>query len=237
MEKRFIQYGNSRIDYELSYAAREKLLVTVHADMRVTVEAPLDSPLDLIEEKVRKRAAWILKQQQELARYSYEIPPREYVSGESHRYLGRQYQLKVQTTEGKEFVKLSRGRILMETKKPDDIEHKAKLLEDWYREKAKRIFAEQISQWFPRFERYDIEYPEFTVRKMRTRWGSCSATGRLTLNLKLIQYPKNLIDYIVVHELAHLVVHNHSTGFYQAMARVMPDWERRRDALMESDIF
>lgn len=125
----------------------------------------------------------------------------------------------------------------METKKPDDIEHKAKLLEDWYRKKARVVFAERIGVWFPRFERYDIEYPEFTVRKMQTRWGSCSSTGRLTLNLKLIQYPKNLIDYIVVHELTHLVNHNHSTKFYQTLSRVMPDWEKRRDVLIESDVF
>lgn len=237
METHFIQYGNTRINYELSYAERAKLAITVHADLRVAVEAPTDSPIELIEEKVRKRAGWILKQQRELARYSYEIPPHEYVSGESYRYLGRQYQLKVLSTEEKESVKLSRGRLLMETQQPGDIEHKAQLLEDWFREQAKRVFAERIGAWFPRFERYDIEYPELTVRKMKTHWGSCSATGRLTLNLKLIQFPKSLIDYIVVHELTHLVEHNHSGAFYQVLTRVMPDWEMRRDALTESDMF
>jgi len=106
-----LAYGTTTIEYKLLYSQRKTLIIHVRPDLSVTVEAPEGSDLTLVEEKVRKRAAWILKQQRELALYSFEQPPRQYVSGETHRYLGRQYRLKVmQSATSRESVRMSRGQ-------------------------------------------------------------------------------------------------------------------------------
>jgi predicted metal-dependent hydrolase len=226
-----LDYGTTVIEYTLTYTDRKTLAIHVHPDGTVTVEAPQGSPVEQIEEKVRKRAKWIVKQQRSFQQV-VTAPPRAYVSGETHRYLGRQYRLKViQSATRKEIVKLLRGRLQVYTVAPQDSVRVKGLLEDWYRRQARRVYAERMQEWLPRFERYDIDTPEIAIRRMKSRWGSCTATGKITLNLKLIQLPKYLIDYVIVHELCHLVEHHHGPAFYRLLSRIMPDWEYRRDKL------
>lgn len=227
-----LEYGTTSIKYELIFTPRKTLAIHVHPDLRVTVEAPEDSTFALVEQKVRKRAAWILKQQRDFARYSFELPLRQYVSGETHRYLGRQYRLKVvQSATNREIVKMSRGRIFVYVRDLGNRERVKKLLKDWYRKQAKRVFAERLAECYPRVERFGVGYPEFTVRRMKSRWGSCTPSGKITLNLKLIQMPKGCIDYVIVHELCHLIEHNHGPAFYALLDRVMPNWRERRRKL------
>lgn len=226
-----LKYGKTAIDYQLFYKERETLAIHVHPNTQVTVEAPLGSNFDQIAQKVRKRAAWIVKQQRNFERYSFELPPRQYVSGETHRYLGRQYQLKVLSTTEKGTVRIDRGRITVYVADTKDQENVEKLLTKWYREQAKSVFKEQLEQWLPRFERFGISDYRIIIRRMRSRWGSCTKKGKVTLNLKLIHVPKQFIDYVIVHELCHLIEHNHSQAFYKLMTRIMPDWEERREKL------
>ncbi len=232
-QKKIFQYGKTTIHYELDYAERNQLAINVHPDTSVSVEAPLGSDFAEIEKRIHKRAAWILRQQRNFRRYSFEIPPRQYVSGESHRYLGRQYRLQVIVDDiPLEFVRMDRGimTLFSNSKSPENVE---KILHDFYRERARKIFEEQVAKWYPRFEKYDIQYPKVVIRKMKSRWGSCTANGKITLNLKLIHVPKKLINYVIVHELSHLVEHNHAPAFYALMSKVMPDWETRREKLNE----
>ena len=228
---RVLQYGKTAINYQLSYTDREKLAIHVHPDTSISVEAPLGSEFSEVEKRVHKRAAWILKQQRNFRRYSFEIPKRQYVSGESHRYLGRQYRLNVIADDVEiEVIRMDRGIITMFLKSKSP-EHVKKALDNWMRERARVIFAERVAEWHPRFERYDILYPQVVVRSMKSRWGSCTQAGKITLNLKLIQVPKRLIDYIIVHELSHLVEHSHAPAFYALMSCIMPDWEERKEKL------
>ncbi|NLF75677.1 MAG: M48 family metallopeptidase [Chloroflexi bacterium] len=225
-------YGTTRIDYELTYSARKSLAIHVHPDQRVTVEAPEGSDFAQIEQRLRKRAAWIVKQQRQFASTVYDQPPHEYVSGETHRYLGRQYRLKVlQSATNKEGCWMSRGRILVYVRDVSDTARVKALLENWYRKQARRVFQERLDVWFPKLERYGIAYPEVVIRRMKSRWGSCTGAGKITLNLKLIQMPKECIDYIIVHELCHLKEHHHGKAFYALLDRVMPDWRERRHKL------
>ena len=228
-----LQYGTTTIDYELRFTAtRKTLAVHVHPDTRVSVEAPEGSDPALIEQKVRKRAPWILRQQRDFARYAVDLPPREYVSGETHHYLGRQYRLKVvQSATSREIVKMSRGRIFVYVRDTTDRQQVKVLLEAWYRKQARRVFQARLDAVYPRLERYGIERPEVVIRRMKSRWGSCTAAGKITLNLKLIQMPRDGIDYVIVHELCHLKEHNHSVAFYALMDRVLPDWREWRDKL------
>jgi len=226
-----LQYGNTTIQYSLAYRERETLAIHVHPDTSVEVEAPHGSEMVEIEKRVRKKANWILKQQRDFQRYSMEFPPRKYVSGETHRYLGRQYRLRVIEDDIPiEVVRMDRGMLTMYVNSKAQ-EHVKQVLEDWLRERARTIYAERVNEWYPRFERYGIQRPQVVVRKMKSRWGSCTAKGKITLNFKLIQVPKQLIDYVIVHEMCHLIEHSHAPAFYALMGKMMPDWEKRREKL------
>jgi predicted metal-dependent hydrolase len=226
-----IQYGETTIAYELRYAPRRSLAISVAPDLQVSVIAPPDADLAVIAAKVRSRAAWIVRQQRELAQYLPRTPPRQYRSGETHRYLGRQYRLKV--VEGApESVRLTRGWLHMQVANKEHTERVKALLGGWYQTQAQRVFPERLAAMLPRFQPLGISAPPaLTIKPLRARWGSCSGAGTITLNLWLIQVPKHQIDYVIVHELCHLIEHNHSKRFYLLLDRVMPDWRERRAQL------
>lgn len=230
-----VQYGTTTIQYDLHFAARKTLGIDVHPDLSVTVTAPQDSSPADVAVRVKKRGAWILRQQREFALYLPLVPPRKYVSGETHRYLGKQYRLKV-VTDLEERVKLANGRLFVHTPDPQKRERVQALLTEWYRGHAQRVFAERLVICFPRVAKYGVTYPELEIRQMEKRWGSCTAEGKILLNLRLIQAPKELIDYVVTHELCHLLEHHHGAAFYALLDRVMLDWRARRQRLNELDV-
>ena len=234
---RRLQFGTSTIDFELTYSERKTLGIHVYPDCSVVVDAPMDSDEATIEQKVLKRGAWILRQQRNFQQYPEASPlPRRYVSGEAYRYLGRQYRLKV-VENHVERVRLSRGYLTVSVKDQGDRVRISHLIDDWYIGHARRIFSERLGVSFRRVEKMGIPYPQLAIRDMKARWGSCSVKGRLTLNLKLIAVPKELIDYVIIHELCHLKELNHSPTFYALLDRVLPDWQERRLKLNKFEIF
>jgi len=129
-------------------------------------------------------------------------------------------------------VKLTRGRFNIFTPDPSKSAVVQQQLDAWYKAKAHQVFTEQLQQCLKRVAVIGIETtPPLHIRTMQKRWGSCSTNGGITLNLKLIQARKALIDYVIVHELCHLQEHNHSRAYYQLLDRVMPDWQVRRAEL------
>lgn len=229
-----INYGTTTIEYDLRFADRKTPGIDVYPDLRVIVTAPYDSSLEAVAARVKKRASWILRQKQEFELYLPHVPPRQYVSGETHRYLGKQYRLKI-VPDGAEQVKLARGRLFVYTANPQP-DHVRQLLAAWYRRHARRVFQERLEACFPRVARFGLDFPVLEIRRMEKRWGSCTAKGKILLNLKLIQAPKPLIDYVVMHELCHLKEHHHGPGFYTLLDRVMPDWRARRQKLNELEV-
>ena len=226
-----LQFGDALISYDVTYAARKTLAIHVHPDLRVTVVAPMNTTETAVSAKVRKRAAWILRQQRELELYLPHIPPRQYVSGETHRYLGRQYRLKVNEWAASS-VKLTRGFLTAVLPNKTDTVQVKVLVDGWYRTQAKRVLPERLAVMLPRFARVGLQKePQLSIRMMKSRWGSCTDAGVITLNLKLMQVPKPYIDYVIVHELCHLVEHNHGRRFYRLLDRMMPDWRTQRERL------
>lgn len=222
-----IKFGSKEIVFELKYQERKSLGITVHADRKVTVKAPAEAPLEKVLEKVRKRAPWILKQQSYFLSFEPLSPPRKYISGESHLYLGRQYRLKVYESP-KEEVKLKRGFLEVYT---TDRSKAKKLVQEWYREHAEVKFREIAGKWTERFKKYDVAPSVLAVKWMDKRWGSCTPKGKIILNIELMKAPKGCIEYVVVHELCHLVHHNHSTAFFELQTREMPDWRKWKERL------
>jgi len=225
-----IQYGRKQIEFQLSYSARKTLSIVVHPDLSVVVTAPKDAADDAVEEKMHKRAAWIVQQQRFFENYLPTIPPRTYVSGESHRYLGRQCRLRVH--EGSEdVVKLARGQINVYLSDLSKKQRIKTLVVSWLHQRAVVVFQELFDNTVAKAERHGITAMNFEIRRMKNRWGSCTKEGHILLNPDLIIAPKQCIEYVIVHELCHLQEHNHGPRFYRLLQTLLPDWEQQRERL------
>jgi predicted metal-dependent hydrolase len=225
-----IHYGRRRIEFQLSYSARKTLAIDVHPDLSVMVTAPKDADDSAVEQKIHKRAGWIVQQQRFFENYLPPIPPRQYVSGESHRYLGRQYRLRVHEGD-KDAVRMSRGQINVYLADPSKKPRIKTLVVGWFRQRAEAVFRELFDAMVSKAERHGITADDFEIRRMKNRWGSCTSEGRILLNPDLIIAPKQCIEYVIVHELCHLQEHNHGPAFYRLLQALMPDWEQRRERL------
>jgi predicted metal-dependent hydrolase len=222
-----MKFGSKEIVFELQHQERKSLGITVHPDRRVTVRAPLDAPMQQVLDLVRKRAPWILKQQSYFLSFEPLTPPRKFVSGETHLYMGRQYRLKIYDAPEDE-VKLKRGFLEVYT---NDRSKVKKLTLDWYRERAEAKFPEIAEKWIARFKKYGVEPSALVIKWMEKRWGSCTPKGKIILNIELMKAPKGCIEYVIVHELCHLVHHNHSAAFLELQTKEMGDWRRWKERL------
>lgn len=226
-----VGFGDQVIAFALARRARKTLSISVTPECRVEVTAPADAPLEHIYEKVRKRAPWIFNQLRFFAQFQPRTPERRYVAGETHLYLGRQYRLKV-ALHIQEEVKLHRGFIFVQSHKPRDSAHTQELVERWYRTQAQVKFRERLDLCRQRFPRPDEYKPSgLIVRQLAQRWGSMTKGGKLILNRSLIRASVDAIDYVITHELCHMLHHHHGPTFYQLLDGVMPDWKRRKTKL------
>jgi predicted metal-dependent hydrolase len=194
----------------------------------VILTAPTDSNERDIEYVLKKRADWIDKK---IAFFDAhrDVSEKEYVSGENFCYLGRNYRLKVIECRDLEGVKLQRGYLQVFVKNTANVERKKKLLRAWYSEKAQIHFMKAIEKYKP-IVKQEIE--TVRIREMKTRWGSCNPSkGYININLKLIEKSTECIEYVVFHELAHLVHADHSVKFYNYLNLFMPDWKKRKERL------
>jgi predicted metal-dependent hydrolase len=225
----FVLFGGERIEFELRRSRRETLAISVRPDTSVLVTAPEGASPEAVAAKVQKRAVWIRRQQGYFAAFLPKVPPRQYMSGETHRYLGRQYRLKV-VRGADEAVRL-RGRFIwVETVRPKDRGRVRRLVGAWYALHAKVRFARSLAECLARF-RGSVSEPRLELRRMPKRWGSWTRRGVIYLNPELVLAPASCIDYVVTHEICHLMHASHGPEFVALLRRVMPDWEKRKDRL------
>ncbi len=229
-QKDSITWGTIEIPYRYFHSRRKTLGISVHPDLSVTVRAPNGTSVETIKAFVHRRGGWISKAWRDFEQYLPKQPERRYISGESHRYLGRQFRLKIEQSEVGT-VKCLRGYLWVTIKDEPTPERAKMMLEDWYRQHAKNIFQERLLACHQRVLREGIPLPVMLIRKMVSRWGSYSSAGRITLNLALIKAPKECIDYVIIHELCHHKVRHHGPKFWKLLHRLMPDFEERRKKL------
>jgi predicted metal-dependent hydrolase len=228
-ERHEVAFGNRSIEFRLKRTSRRTLAITVKPDASVVVTAPRGAAVEVVAAKVRKRALWIRRQQEYFSRFLPKLPPRRYVSGETHRYLGRQYRLRV--VEGPEESAKLRGKFIwVETARKADIGQVRRLVEAWYVLHARERFTRSLGECLARFHGR-VGTPQLRLRRMPKRWGSWTQRGVIYLNPELVLAPASCIDYVVTHELCHLVHAPHGQAFYGLLRRVMPDWEERKDRL------
>jgi len=199
----------------------------------VSVIAPEGVSVDEISGLLKGKAQWILDQQKTFKGLSaYYPPPRQFVSGEGYRYLGRQYRLlKFPKTQG-QGVKL-RGRYLEAY--ADTSEEARAALEVWYRQRALTHLPERLEMYSLRLGRVT---PPVTLSNARNKWGSCNKNGEVRFNWRIIMAPMSLVDYVVAHELCHLVELNHSKAFWQLLGKLLPNYAEHREKLdLESGLY
>lgn len=224
-----VNYGSKSIEYNLSFAARKSLGIKVLPNGVVTVIAPNDTSLVDINAKVKSKANWILKQQAFFCSYKPNTPERKYVNGETHLYLGRQYKLQIVQDNFNE-VRVYRGILIITAKKTEPV-YLEKKLNEWYKEKAIIHFEELMVSSLEKFTKYKLEKPVLEIRLMQKRWGSCTKSGKIILNTELIKAPKGSIEYVVIHELCHLIHRNHNKNFYDLQNSLSPNWEKWKEKL------
>lgn len=233
MESSHIQFGKTRIDYEVVRSSRRRTVaVAVDPADGVLLRAPKDVPISRLDDVVHDKARWIVARLYQVGQPEQRLPKREFVSGESFPYLGRHYRLKVRTRSIGGEVKLERGHLVVIASRGLEGTHKAHevraSLTHWYREHATRRLVERVSL---NHERVGVEMPEVLIRNQAKRWGSCDQTGTLRFNWRIVQAPMSMVDYVVVHELVHLVHRDHTKAFWARVGRVMPDYDARREKL------
>jgi predicted metal-dependent hydrolase len=213
---------------------RRTLAIHVLPDGTVEVVAPRNAALVEIQQKIERRAGWIHRQRRYFAALHAERPARRYCTGATHRYLGRQYRLKVSVAD-KPGVKL-RGAYLFIAVRTVSSRAVAGLLSGWLREKAREQFQRRLAKWRTWCAERGLPEPKLHLLDMPKRWGSTHSNGRLVLNPELVRAPAPCIDYVIVHEVCHIKHPRHDHGFYAELEKLCPRWRALKQRLETSEL-
>jgi predicted metal-dependent hydrolase len=222
-----VQFGGHTFKYALKRQHRSDLKVTVQPDLAIEVFAPQEKSDSAVEAKLVANGAWILRQQMRFETLQPLPSVKRYVSGETLRYLGRQYRLRLRAG-AEPHVALRRPFLEVEHREADNRARIESLVLEWYRSRAIAMlprYAVQVQASYPSLRK---GIREVRVRRMRRRWGSCSPQGIITLNPELMQASPACIEYVIVHELCHLQELSHGHRFQRLLSELMPDWQARR---------
>jgi predicted metal-dependent hydrolase len=235
IERSEIQWGMTPIPYVIRRTAREKTVaLAIEGRGRLVVTAPDGVPIDKLNGIVRHKAPWIVQRIRRLSDLPPPLTEREFVSGEAVRYLGRQYRLKVVEASNTERTRIRAG--WYEVSVPQGLDAAAR------RSEVRRRLVGSLKQHGDLYLPYRlaevcrllrIEKPSIIVREQAKRWGSCNRNGVLRINWRIVQAPIPLIEYVLVHELAHIDRPSHDRKFWEAVAQWLPDYEQRRARLRE----
>ena len=195
---------------------------------RVRISAPAHMSMDSIRVFAISKLDWIKKQQAELKKQARETQ-RDFVERESHFVWGKRYLLSVVEREQAPSITLKGGKMILAVRPQTDRSKRHAILEDWYREQLKAAVPALVAKWEPRM---GVTVARFYVRRMKTKWGSCNPEKRsIRLNTELARKPRECLDYLVVHEMAHLIERTHNERFIAHMDRFLPHWRTVRDGL------
>jgi predicted metal-dependent hydrolase len=213
---------------------RKTLAISVLPDGTLELCAPKGASLEKILVVLEKRSRWIRQQQWTFRELNTVLPARRYCSGATHRYLGRQYRLKISIGREPQ-VKLVGGLFQISTQTSDGNAVK-KLLDRWFRERAKEQFSKRLEVWNAWCTRQGLPYPRLRLLSMPKRWGSAQKDGKICLNPQLIHAPSACVDYVIVHEVCHLKYPNHGRSFFQLLGQLCPNWRELKRRLEQAEL-
>lgn len=212
-----------QIEYEIKFSKRKTLNITVERDRKIIVRAPLNLSIEKIEEIVQSKRQWLKEKINHTQKYPVDTKPKEFISGETLLYLGRNYQLLVvdEVIEGIEFNQ--RFRISRENQEAAN-----KLFKAWYMKQA-------LSKIEPLAKMYatnlGVKFNEFKTSQMKYRWGSCTPNNNIIFNWRIIKAPMYVLEYLVAHELVHLIEENHTPRFWNILSIQVPNYQKAKNWL------
>ena len=227
-----IALGDLKVD--VTYKDIKNVHLSVYPPFgKVRISAPLRLDLDTIRICAISRLGWIRKQQTKLSQQARE-PARDYVSRESHYYLGKRYLVKISEIEAAPKVVLKHSTIEMQIRPGTTIKKREAILDEWYRQRLKEIIPSIIHKWE---KTLNVNVKVFGIKKMKTKWGSCNRkAGRIWLNLELSKKPMPCIEYVGVHEMVHLLVRKHGERFTAYLDKFLPMWKSNKEELNRSPL-
>lgn len=216
------------INYSLIKSSRKSIGIIVNSDGSVVVRAPQRATKKEIDEVINKRFDWILKHKKKFEEQGPAYSKREFVDGEKHLFLGKEYIMRV-TVGAFNNVTINGEFIDIECKNESMVKP---LMEQWYRQKANKLIPQIITPIVDKFNSlYDVSPNKISLKNMKSRWGSCSSKANISMNIKLIKSTESCIEYVMAHELCHLLQMNHSKNYYSLLTEFMPDWRERKKNL------
>lgn len=218
------------IQYKVIYSARRTLAISILPDATVIVRAPYRTAERTIIKLVSSKASWILKHTEKFRNSSQSRPERRFTDGEKHLYRGMESALRVQKTT-KPYCRFVDHTIEIGTASPEESSAVKHILYQGYRNEANRIFPETFRRILHEKQSYGFRVSQLKIRTMKSRWGSCSSRGIISLNTELIRLPEVYLEYVIMHELCHLKHHNHGAGFYELLSELFPGWQELRKEL------
>jgi predicted metal-dependent hydrolase len=230
---------NERIELgEISILVTRKAIKNVHLsvhppDGRVTLAAPTSTRLPVARAYAISRLGWIRQQQEKLRNQARETP-RQFVERESHHLWGRRRLLTVTHRDAKPAVTLDHKRITLTVRPGSDAMKRAKVIHDWHKSLLHEVVPAFVKKWEPKLK---VKVSSYFLQRMKTKWGSCNhRAGTIRLNTELVKKPKDLLEYVIVHELVHLIEPVHSERFITILQKHYPTWREARVELNELPI-
>jgi predicted metal-dependent hydrolase len=233
MKQRHITIDGIKIDLERKRVKNVNFTV-YPPDGRVRISAPRRMSEEKLRQVIRSKLPWIKRHRSQIRSKAW-VKPLRFVSGERHAFLGKEYELDVNAHDAPPSVNIKDdGKLLMRVRNGSDRDKRAKVLIEWYRNELKKLIPPIIARWEPVI---GVQVAEWGVKRMKTRWGSCNTSARrIWVNLELAKHPIERLEYIIVHEMVHLLERRHNKRFYSFMDRFLPDWRNQREALKSSPI-
>lgn len=227
-----------KICYDFTVKNVKNVNIRIKPDQSVFVSANSETPIEYVEDILREKSEYILKSLDKYAEIERYAPqPKQYIDGETFRFLGHDYRLKVRQA-AQNNVSFEGQYLILKTKNPSDREKKEKIMHKWMKKQCEETVLALSESIFPKFQKYGVEFPDLRFRNMVSRWGSCQPKkGILTFNISLVEAPLMCIEYVVTHEFTHFLQPNHSKRFYRQLAMFMPDWQERKNVLEKNNVY
>jgi predicted metal-dependent hydrolase len=220
---------------EISILVTRKAIKNVHLsvhppDGRVTLSAPSATRLDVARAYAISRLGWIRQQQEKLNNQARETP-RQFIERESHNLWGRRHLLTVVYRDAKPAVSLDHKRITLTVRPGSNARKRAEVIHTWHKSLLHEVVPPLIKKWEPKLK---VNVTGYFLQRMKTKWGSCNhRAGHIRLNTELVKKPKDLLEYVIVHEMAHLIEPVHSERFLAILQEHFPSWREARSELNE----
>ena len=225
MSQSSIIINGLEIRYEFKRSHRRSVVAKIRRDGVIEVRTPLLYRESDVAAFLNQHKRWIFNHLDRLQ--NADNQQKKYISGEIHYYLGKQYTLQV-VESNKNTVSIEGNSLVIRCKNLENLDNSdylETLLNKWYRVQAKMVFSELLPPILEKFKKYNVSPAKISIRNMRSRWGSCSRKGNISLNMQLVKLNENCIRQVMIHEMCHLIYFNHQAGFYSLMEEMMPDWK------------